>query len=72
MKWWHVNKRDADLERELRSKLELEEAEQRYRGKSPEEAHYAARDPRKRYLPTLASAMLRKTLVMLSAPVSER
>ncbi len=29
-------------------------------------------DCRKRYLPTPASAMLRKTLVMLSAPPSER
>ena len=43
MKWWPIRKRDADLDRELRSDLELEEEEQRDDGKSPEEAHYAAR-----------------------------
>jgi putative ABC transport system permease protein len=43
MKWWPTKKRDADLERELRSDLELEEEEHRGRGVSPEEAHYAAR-----------------------------
>src|ERR1700678_3969736 len=42
MKWWQIKKRDADLERELRSDLELEEEEQRDNGKSPEEARYAA------------------------------
>jgi predicted permease len=42
MKWWQLKKRDADLERELRSDLELEEEEQRERGLSPEEARYAA------------------------------
>ena len=29
MRWWQIRKRDADLERELRSDLELEEEEQR-------------------------------------------
>jgi predicted permease len=43
MKWWEMRRRDADLERELRSDLELEEQEQREKGTSPEEAHYAAR-----------------------------
>src|SRR5271168_4409075 len=43
MKWWQIRKRDADLERELRSDLELEEEEQRDIGVSPEEARYAAR-----------------------------
>ena len=43
MKWWQIRKRDADLERELRADLELEEEEQRERGLSPEEAHHAAR-----------------------------
>jgi predicted permease len=43
MKWWQMKKRDADLERELRSDLELEEEEQRENGLSPEQAHYAAR-----------------------------
>jgi hypothetical protein len=42
MKWWQLKKRDADLERELRSDLELKE-EQRESGVSPEEARYAAR-----------------------------
>ncbi|HEY2466456.1 MAG TPA: ABC transporter permease, partial [Terracidiphilus sp.] len=42
MKWWPSRKRDADLERELRSDLELEEEEQRERGVSPDEARYAA------------------------------
>src|ERR1700679_1632448 len=43
MRWWQVKNRDADLERELRSDLELEEEEQRERGLSPENARYAAR-----------------------------
>jgi predicted permease len=43
MKWWPFRKRDADLERELRADLELEEEEQRERGVSAEEARYAAR-----------------------------
>ena len=43
MKWWHLKKRNADLERELRSDLELEEEEQQQNGASPEEARYAAR-----------------------------
>jgi hypothetical protein len=42
MKWWQIRKRDADLERELQSDLELEEAEQRANGLSAEEAHHAA------------------------------
>jgi predicted permease len=42
MRRWTFRNRDADLERELRSDLELEEEEQRERGLSPEEAHYAA------------------------------
>jgi hypothetical protein len=43
MRWWKLKKRDADLEQELRSDLELEEEEQRENGLSPEEALYAAR-----------------------------
>ena len=43
MRWWQTKRRNADLERELRSDLELEEEEQRERGLSAEEAHYAAR-----------------------------
>jgi predicted permease len=42
MKWWQIKKRDADLERELRSDLELEEEEQQEGGISGEEARYAA------------------------------
>lgn len=43
MQWWQLKKRNADLERELRSDLELEEEEQREKGLPPEEARYAAR-----------------------------
>jgi len=43
MKWWQIKKRDADLEREMRSDLDLEEEEQRERGVPPDEARYAAR-----------------------------
>ena len=43
MKRWQIKKRDADLERELRSDLELEEEEQRENGLSAEDARYAAR-----------------------------
>src|ERR1700682_327241 len=43
MRWWQIRRRNADLERELRSDLELEEEEQRERGVPPEEAAYAAR-----------------------------
>src|SRR5258708_31216300 len=42
MNWWPMKKRDADLERELRSDLELEEEEQRERGVGPDEARYPA------------------------------
>jgi predicted permease len=42
MKWWQIKKTDADLERELRSDLELEEQEQREGGISEEETRYAA------------------------------
>jgi predicted permease len=42
MKWWQIGKRDAELERELQSDLQLEEEEQREHGIAPEEARYAA------------------------------
>src|SRR5215475_2122009 len=42
MAWWRIRKRDADLERELRSDLELEEEEQREAGVSEAEAPHAA------------------------------
>lgn len=42
MRWWQIKKRDAELEREIQSDLELEEEEQEERGASAEEAHYAA------------------------------
>ncbi len=42
MKWWQIKKRDADLERELRSDLELEEEERREAGLQGEEARDAA------------------------------
>jgi predicted permease len=40
--WWQIRKRDADVARELRSDLDLEEEEQRERGFTREEAHHAA------------------------------
>lgn len=43
MRWWQISGRDADLERELRADLELEEEEQRERGVPAEEAPNAAR-----------------------------
>lgn len=43
MHWWQIRKRNADLERELRSDLDLEEEELRERGLSPEEARQRAR-----------------------------
>jgi predicted permease len=42
MTWWQIRKRDADVERELQSDLELEEEEQRERGVPAEEARHAA------------------------------
>jgi predicted permease len=42
MRWWRITRRNADLERELRSDFELEKEEQRERGLSSKEAHYAA------------------------------
>ena len=42
MKWWQIRKRDADLQRELQSDLQLEEEEQREHGVAPEESRYAA------------------------------
>lgn len=42
MKWRRIRKRDADVERELQSDLELEEEEQREGGLSREEARHAA------------------------------
>jgi predicted permease len=43
MRWWQIRKRNSELERELRSDLELEEEEQRERGLTTEAARYAAR-----------------------------
>ncbi len=43
MRWWQISGRDADLERELRADLELEEEEQRERGLPSEESRFAAR-----------------------------
>ena len=41
--WWQLKNDETDLERELRSDLELEEEEQREKGLPPEEARHAAR-----------------------------
>jgi predicted permease len=43
MNWWRRKQREQDLERELRSDLELEAEEHRETGLPPEEARYAAR-----------------------------
>ena len=43
MRKWQIGQRKSDLERELRSDLDLEEEEQRDRGLQPDDAHYAAR-----------------------------
>ena len=43
MSWWRIGRREADLERELASDLEVEEEEQREGGLDSEEASYAAR-----------------------------
>ncbi|MGB6191237.1 MAG: ABC transporter permease [Terracidiphilus sp.] len=43
MRWWQIRKRDADLERELRAGLDLEEEDQLADGLAPEEARHAAR-----------------------------
>ena len=40
--WWRLKKSETELERELRSDLQLEEEEQLENGLSPEEARYAA------------------------------
>lgn len=42
MKWWQIRKRDADLQREIQSDIELEEEEQRDRGLSSKDASHAA------------------------------
>jgi len=42
MTWWQIRKRDAEVERELQSDLELEEEEQREQGVPPAEARHAA------------------------------
>ena len=42
MRWWFGKNREEELQRELRSHLELESAEQRDGGKTEEEARYAA------------------------------
>ena len=41
--WWQLRKSESDLEREVRSDLELEEEEQQEKGLPPEEAGRAAR-----------------------------
>ena len=41
MRWWQLRKRDADLDRELRFDLGLEEKGQRENRLSPEEAGHA-------------------------------
>ncbi|MGI9074116.1 MAG: ABC transporter permease [Bryobacteraceae bacterium] len=42
MRWWRRKEREQDLERELRSDVELEASEQQERGLSAEDARYAA------------------------------
>jgi len=42
MRWWQGRKRDADVQRELQSDIDLEEEEQRESGVPPQEARHAA------------------------------
>ena len=82
MKWWTARQRDADLRRELQSDLDLEEEEQRERGLSPEDAHYAALrafgNPRRSASKPVPSGPLsgsnpsRATCVTASAPCARR
>jgi putative ABC transport system permease protein len=41
--WWQLKKDETDLEREIKSDLELEEEDQREKGLPPEEARHAAK-----------------------------
>ena len=41
--WWQLKKSETDLEREVRSDLQLEEEEQQEKGLPPEEARHAAK-----------------------------
>src|SRR5499427_4335448 len=43
MGWWQRKDRERDLDREIRSDLELEAEEQQEKGRTPEEARWAAR-----------------------------
>jgi len=43
MRWWQTKQRERDLDRELRSHLDLEAQDRKEDGLSPEEARYAAR-----------------------------
>src|SRR2546425_7028571 len=43
MRWWQRTQREQDLDRELRSHLDLEAEDQQQSGLSREDAHYAAR-----------------------------
>jgi hypothetical protein len=43
MRFWRRKARDRELERELRTHLDLEAEEQQEAGLSPEEAHYSAK-----------------------------
>jgi hypothetical protein len=45
MKWWQIRRRNADLDRKLRSDPDLEEEEQRECGVPAEKAHYVAPPP---------------------------
>ena len=54
MRWWRHREREQDLEREIRSDLELEAQEQEAKGLSPQEAHYAARRAFGKWWPTAA------------------
>ena len=64
MTWSQIRKRDADVDRELQSDLELEEEEQREHGLPPEEARYAAL--RSFGNPTLISEQTRDAIVSQS------
>ena len=67
MKWWQIRKRNDDLERELRSDLELEEEEQR------EKRPFGARRPAmRRCAPSAIPLLFANRLATLGPGIGRR